>query len=286
MDRVRGPRRDLPRLDGRERADPEPDPRPEEPRALPRFSPDGKKVAFFSDRTGEYQLYVADVTGEKPWDAITTDLDRTSYHAEWSPDGTKLLFGDKDLRLFVVDLATKKRTKIAESRQLANDEFSWEISDYAWSPDGAWVAYTQIGPNRNGRIFLHEVATGKTVPVTDGFYHSVNPSFDPKGELLYFLSYRHFEPRVDTFEDDAIIPNPAMPVAVQLKAGQKPPFEKGPKEEAKPAEPKPDGAKAAGKDGKEAPKASAPALPKVVVDVEGLSSRLFLSRSRPERIST
>ena len=242
---------------------------------FPRFSPDGRKVAFFSDRSGEYQLYLADVSGEKPWEAVTTDLDRTAYHAEWSPDGTKLLFGDKDLRLFVVDLATKKRTKIAESRQLANDEFSWEISDYAWSPDGAWVAYTQIGPNRNGRIYLHELATGKTVPVTDGFYHSVNPSFDPKGELLYFLSYRSFTPRIDVFEDDAVIPNPVMPVAVQLKAGQRPPFEKGPKEEAKPVEPKPDGVKAAAKDEKGAAKTATPVLPKVVVDAEGLSSRLF-----------
>ena len=247
---------------------------------FPRFSPDGTKVAFFSDKTGEYQLYVADAAGEKPWEAVTTDLDRTSYHAEWSPDGTKLLFGDKDLRLFVVDLATKKRTKIAESRQLANDEFSWEISDYAWSPDGAWVAYTQIGSNRNGRIFLHDLATGKTVPVTDGFYHSVNPSFDPKGDLLYFLSYRHFTPRIDPFEDDAVIPNPVMPVAVQLKAGQKPPFEKGPKEEAKPAEAAPEGPKAGAKDVKEVRAADArgttkPSLPKVVVDAEGLSSRLF-----------
>ena len=55
---------------------------------------------------------------------MTTDLDRTAYHAEWSPDGTKLLFGDKDLRLFVVDLATKKRTKIAESRLTAQGQIS------------------------------------------------------------------------------------------------------------------------------------------------------------------
>jgi tricorn protease len=246
---------------------------------MPRFSPDGTKVAFFSDRTGEYQLYTTGVAGDAPWEAITTDLDRTAYHAEWSPDGTKLLFGDKDLRLFVVDVATKKRTKIAESRQLANDEFSWEISDYAWSPDGAWVAYTHIEPNRNGRIWLHELATGKTVPVTDGFYHSVNPSFDPKGELLYFLSYRSFTTRVDVFEDNHVIPKPVLPVAVQLRAGQKPPFEKTPKDEAKGPEPAPDGTKVGAKD---APAAKEPkvlpkpvALPKVVVDVEGLSSRLF-----------
>ncbi len=249
---------------------------------FPRFSPDGNKVAFFSDRTGEYQLYVAGVAGDGPWDAITTDLDRTAYHAEWSPDGTKLLFGDKDLRLFVVDVATKKRTKIAESNQLANDEFSWEISDYSWSPDGAWVAYTHIEPNRNGRIWLHELATGKTVPVTDGFYHSVNPSFDPKGELLYFLSYRSFTTRVDVFEDNHVIPKPVMPVAVQLRAGQKPPFEKALKDEPKSADAAPDGTKIGTKDAKETREAKdakavpkpAP-LPKVVVDLEGLSSRLF-----------
>lgn len=229
-------------------------PAPKSRERFPRFSPDGTKVAFFSDRTGEYQLYVADVSGEKPWEALTTTLDRTTYHAEWSPDGTKLVFGDKDLRVFVVDVATKKLTKIGESRQLANDEFSWEISDYAWSPDGAWIAYTKIEPNRNGRIWLHELATGKDVPVTDGFYHSVNPSFDPKGDLLYFLSYRSYTSRVDVFEDDHVIPKPVMPVAVQLRAGQKPPFEKG---TVKPDE-----------------KAGA-AKPRTAVDVDGLSARLF-----------
>jgi len=247
---------------------------------FPRFSPDGRKVAFFSDRTGDYQLWVADVSGEKPWEALTTTLDRTPYHAEWSPDGTKLVFGDKDLRIFVVDVATKKLTKIAESRQLSNDEFSWEISDYAWSPDGRWIAYTQIQSNRNGRITLHELSTGKDVPVTDGFYHSVNPSFDAKGDLLYFLSYRNYTARIDVFEDNHVIPKPVVPVAVQLRAGQKPPFEKGPKEEAKPADAKADAAKAAdaakgaAKGEKAAPK-PASALPAVVVDVEGLSSRLF-----------
>ena len=242
---------------------------------FPRFSPDGTKVAFYSDRTGEYQLYVADATlagAGKPWVEVTTDLDRTSYHAEFSPDGTKLLFGDKDLRLFVVDLATKKKTQIAASRQLANDEFSWEISDYAWSPDGAWVAYTQIGANRNGRIFLHELATGKTVPVTDGFYHSVNPSFDPDGELLYFLSYRNYSARIDVFEDNHVNPSPVTPVAVQLRAGLRPPYEKGPEADAKPA---PEEAKPGVKGAKAAAVEAKPALPKVVVDVEGLGSRLF-----------
>ncbi|KAA0255843.1 hypothetical protein FBQ97_04290 [Acidobacteria bacterium ACD] len=246
---------------------------------FPRISPDGKRVAFFSDRTGEYQLYLAEVSGDKPWEALTTDLDRTPYRAEWSPDGSRLVFGDKDLNVWVLDVATKKRTKVASSSQLANDEFTWEIADYTWSPDGKWLAYTLIDPNRNGRIWLWSLDTGKTVPVTDGFYHSVNPSFDADGELLYFLSYRNFTGRVDVFEDDFVVPNPVVPMAVQLRAGQKPPFEKAPKEEAAAggdgADTKPPkgGPKAAAK---EAGKEAAPAGRKpVVVDLEGLAARAF-----------
>ena len=63
--------------------------------------------------------------------------------------------------------------------------------------------------------------------MTDGFYDSLNPSFDANGEFLYFLSYRDFTARMDIFEDNHVILNPVQVMAVQLKAGQAPPFEKG-----------------------------------------------------------
>ena len=107
----------------------------------PQLSPDGKRVAFFSDKTGDYQLYVTDAAGDKPWEALTTTLDRTVYHLEWSPDGSKILFGNKDFSLFYVDVATKKLVKFASSAQLKNDEFFWEVSDYSWSPDSRWITY-------------------------------------------------------------------------------------------------------------------------------------------------
>ncbi|MEW6743951.1 MAG: S41 family peptidase [Planctomycetota bacterium] len=195
---------------------------------FPQISPDGKKVAFFSDRSGEYQLYLMALEGDLDWEPITTELDRTVYHLEWSPDGTKILFGNKDFSLFYVDVGTRELTKIDGSNQLKNDEFYWEVSDYCWSPDSRWVAYSFVQFNRNNRVFLYSLEQGKSFPITEDFYDCLNPTFDAKGDHLYFLSYRNFDVRIDVFEDNHVIPNPVQVMLVQLKAGQKPPFLKEP----------------------------------------------------------
>ncbi len=234
---------------------------------MPQLSPDGKKAAYFSDATGEYQLYVQDVDGGKPAEQITTDLDRAVYHLEWSPDGRQILFGNKDFALFYVDLASKKVKKFATSNQLKNDEFYWEVSDYSWSPDSQWIAYSFVQYNRNNKVFLYSLAQDKNYPVTDEFYDCMNPSFDANGDYLYFLSYRNFNARIDIFEDDHIIPEPVQVMVVQLKAGQRPPFAKAPKEDKRAEEEKP------GKDEMKVEKK--PAAPALRIDIEGIGSRIF-----------
>jgi len=231
----------------------------------PRLSPDGKQVAYFSDATGEYQLYVRDVaTGEAT--QVTTDLERKVYHPRWSPDGKKILFGDKDFSLFVVDLATTKRTKIDESRYLDNDEFTWEVSDYAWSPDSRWVAYSLPRENRNNAIFLYDTVEGRKVQLTDDFYENLNPRFDADGGYLYFLSYRNYQIGMDPFEDNHIVANPARVMVAQLRKGEKPPFVKRAATEPE------KGSGAAGD--KPADEKDDPAR-WFRVDVEGLTSRVY-----------
>jgi Tol biopolymer transport system component len=87
----------------------------------PAVSPDGKTVAFFSDKSGEYQLYVQPLQGGE-WTQLTTTLDRTVYRCVWSPDGSKLLFGNKDNALFILDVPSKarahRRIKPAEKRRI------------------------------------------------------------------------------------------------------------------------------------------------------------------------
>jgi tricorn protease len=189
----------------------------------PALSPDGKWVAFFSDKTGEYQLYMQSVEGGD-WIPLTTSLDRTNYHALWSPDGKKLLFGNKDLAVLVLDINTRKMTKIDESRQLRNDEFTWEMSDYTWSPDSKWIAYTQSALNRNNQVFLYSLEQGKRFAVTGDFYDNLSPAFDAGGNFLYYLSSRNFDVRMDYTEDNYVLRAPYQVMAVQLRAGEPPPF--------------------------------------------------------------
>ena len=128
----------------------------------PAVSPDGKRIAFFSDKTGDYQLYLQPADGGE-WTPLTTNLDRTVYHLLWSPDGKKILFGNKDFSIFFVDVAAKKLVKIDSSNQMKNDEFYWEISDYAWSPDSKWITYSFVQYNRNSQIFIYNIGDGKKV---------------------------------------------------------------------------------------------------------------------------
>jgi len=192
----------------------------------PAISPDGKTIAFFSDKTGDYELYTQRVEGGE-WTPLTTGLDRFVYHLLWSPDGKKILFGNKDFAIFYVDVATKKLTKIDESNQMKNDEFFWEISDYNWSPDSQWVCYSFVQFNRNNQIFLYNLEQRKRVAVTDDFYDNLNPCFDANGKYLYYLSSRNFNLRMDFYEDNHIIATPQQVMVVQLRDGEKPPFAEG-----------------------------------------------------------
>lgn len=186
---------------------------------MPRLSPDGRRVAYFSDASGGYDLYVQPADGGAA-ERIPTGLNTTLYHLEWSPDATKLLFGDKSFAIYVMDVATKKLTKIDEFHDLKNDQFTWEVSDYAWAPDSQWVAYSVVEPSRNGRIVLFNLATKQKVALTDGFYDCVNPRFDQDGSTLYFLSYSNFHTKLDPSQDNHIQSAPVQVMAVKLRAGE------------------------------------------------------------------
>ena len=93
-----------------------------------KWSPDGKWIAYISDASGEDEIYLLPQDGSGPAQQITGKADTYKYPLFWSPDGKKLLWADKKLRLQYVDIESKDVTLVAQAT-------AWEFSDYTWSPD-------------------------------------------------------------------------------------------------------------------------------------------------------
>jgi tricorn protease len=228
---------------------------------MPALGPKSDSVAFFSDRTGEYELYVAPTKPGAEWTQITHGSKTYYYHCIWSPDGKKILFGDKDYITYVADVESKRVRQIDRCLYQKDNEIYWEISDYEWSPDSRWVVYSKVNENLNSGIYLYNLDEGKRYELTDDRYDSYSPCFDPEGTRIYFLSLRNFSPELDPFMDNHVNTNMSCVMVVQLRAGEKPPFEEtGDEEETA---------------GKAADTAKAGETKPVVIDFEGIEGRIF-----------
>ncbi len=234
-----------------------------------KWSPDGRTIAFISDRSGTDEIWLVDQAGGEPRQ-VTSGGDTYKYELRWSPDGTKLLWNDKMLRLSFVDVATKAVTVAATAQ-------AGEINLFAWSPDSRWIAYGRPETEGMTRVHLYSLDTGRTVPVTDGWYNSNDPSFSRDGKYLFFVSDRDFNPVYSATEWNHAYLAMSRVFFVTLAKDTPSPFRPKSDEVAvkpdKPAPAAPAG-KAAPADKKAAAK-DAPAVPPVKVDLDGLADRII-----------
>ena len=187
------------------------------------WSPDGRWIAFVSDKSGEERIYLVDQRGEKEWRQLTDTFHGYTLPPVWSPDSKWLLFADKFMKLNLVDASSGKVAEIAHSDY--DDAWDrWGIQDYAWSPDSRWIAYTSNGANMNETIYLYDTQNGKTHRLTDEMYTSWSPSFDPAGKYLYFLSNRTFNPIMGRQDQTHVFLKVALPYMVILQDGKRSPF--------------------------------------------------------------
>lgn len=151
------------------------------------WSPDGKYIAYISDTTGEDEIFIIPQDGAGDAIQITKKGNTYKYSLKWSPDSKKILWADKNLKLQYVDIETKKITEVEK-------EEDWEFTEYTWSPDSKWIAYTRPAKSKMSKIILFELSTSSKCEVTDGWYESGSPSFSSDGKYLYFSSNRDFNP--------------------------------------------------------------------------------------------
>ncbi len=181
------------------------------------WSPNGRWIAYVSDRTGENELYIRPQGETGKAIQITTTNKVFLLPPVWSPDSKKLLYADKSLRLYYVDIATKKPVLIDQGKYE-------DVTDYQWSPDSQWVVYAKAAENQNDAIYLYSLKDRKITPVTTSFTNSWNPVFDPGGKYLYFLSNRTYNEVMGAYDTEFSNPKPTGVYVVTLRADLPSPF--------------------------------------------------------------
>jgi tricorn protease len=245
------------------------------------WSPDGKWIAYLSDRSGEDELYITPQDGMGKEVRITSDGKMFRLPPVWAPDSKKLLFADKSLRLFFVDLESKQPVLIDQGKY-------FDLTDYSWSPDSQWVAYAKMAANHNQAIYLYSLASKKISSVTSTFTDSYNPVFDPAGKYLYFLSNRDYNEVLGVYDFEFSNPKATRVYVVTLRSDLPSPFapesdEAGAKKAETPKT-SDEGKDAASKE-KAKSKEGAREVPKDFrIDVEGISGRVVALPIPPGRL--
>ncbi|MBS1706151.1 MAG: PD40 domain-containing protein [Armatimonadetes bacterium] len=156
-----------------------------------RWSPDGQTIAYLSDASGEFEIYSEPQKGGKA-EQLTKGGQYRIDSFDYSPDGKKISFTTSDRSLYLLDLATKKVTKVYQAQEGG--------VTYDWAPDSSYIAYVRLNPNLAGSVVLYRVRDGQTHDVTRGLFNDSNVTFDMGGKYLYIVSSRTLTPMPTGFE--------------------------------------------------------------------------------------
>ncbi len=161
----------------------------------PAWSPDGSKVSFLSDASGEEEVYVVAQDGSTPAEKITSGGKAYRYDPKWSPDNDHIAFSDKDGRLWLVSVKDHATHEIAYSHE-------GTIRDYVWSPGGGYLAFSMPDHRGFSALCIWSMKESKLHRVTSGTFNETSPAWHPGGDYLYFLANHEFQPQISQIEFD------------------------------------------------------------------------------------
>jgi tricorn protease len=181
---------------------------------FPSWSPNGKYISYWSDKSGEYELYVKDMENPNSDKKLTSFNNGYKYQIYWSPDSKQMAFIDKGMEVYVYNMDKDKLIKVDKEKTLY--EGGLENFSVSWSPDSRWVAYPKDLDNNHTAIALFDTKDEKVHQVTSGYYNDMQPVFDPDGKYLFFLTNRNFSPIYSDYENTFVYANATNIAAVSL----------------------------------------------------------------------
>lgn len=157
----------------------------------PQWSPDGKQIAYVSDKSGEFNIWLRDAFtgGER---MLTKDLKTYIFDFQWSPDAKKILWSEKRNTLNMTDVKTGE-TETVETSGIS------PVNSFNWSPDSRYITYVNPGKEMND-IIVYSLADKQKHRISDGWYNVSSPNFSKDGKYLVFVSARTFQPTYSNTE--------------------------------------------------------------------------------------
>lgn len=153
----------------------------------PVWSPKGDKVAWFSDKSGEYRLTIADQDGLNT-ESIKLPNPTFYFQPDWSPDGKYLAYTDTDYNIWILNIETKKVT-LADTDRYAHPD---RAMNPVWSPDSKWIAYSKQNESHFKSIYAYNIETKKILQLTDPIADAMSPVWDESGKYLYTLASTNY----------------------------------------------------------------------------------------------
>ncbi|WP_306598905.1 S41 family peptidase [Geothrix sp. 21YS21S-2] len=238
---------------------------------FPSLSPDGRQVAYFSDRSGEYELCLKAADGSGEERQVTHLGPGFRYNIQWSPDGKRVVFGDQAMRIHVCELETGKVTAIDKGFFMMDG--GMEQFRGSWSSDSRWFGYVIDSPRRNGVVKLYDTRDGKVTQATSPYYSAGDVAFDPEGKYLFLTTGQNFSPTYSDLDPTWVYANTTRLAAIPLRKDVASPVAARNDADADKKDEKKDDKKDEKKAEKKADK---PAPKPVDIDLDGLEGRMVL----------
>ena len=154
----------------------------------PSWSPDGKWITYLSDESDENELVIRPADGQGKPETVTSMGAGYRYQPIWSPDSKWMLLVDHESKFYLFDVE-KRQVRYFDRINITG--WNWGVPmHFSWSSDSQWLTYNKPNMDNMNVIMLYNVRKDESHQVTRGMFMDYLPTFDRKGEFLYFFSQR------------------------------------------------------------------------------------------------